>query len=111
MTITKRWVGVGEGEGDGLGDGSGDALGVGLPSGRAADVWPHAATRPISRMTATALMSSDTTIAGAVRLRGGPWEVEVIPERGGRITSLRLGGEELLDQGIGVDDPSATGYV
>ena len=33
------------------------------------------------------------------------------PERGGRITSLRLRGEELLDQGIGVDDPSAPGFV
>jgi galactose mutarotase-like enzyme len=33
------------------------------------------------------------------------------PDRGGRITSLKLGGEELLDQGIGVDDPSAGGFV
>ena len=33
------------------------------------------------------------------------------PERGGRITSLRLRGEELLDQGIGVDDPKAEGFV
>jgi galactose mutarotase-like enzyme len=35
----------------------------------------------------------------------------VRPERGGRITSLRLGGEELLDHGIGVDDPAAEGFV
>ena len=35
----------------------------------------------------------------------------VRPERGGRITSLRLDGEELLDQGIGVDDPGAPGFV
>jgi hypothetical protein len=35
----------------------------------------------------------------------------VRPERGGRITSLRLGGDELLDQGIGVDDPAAGGFV
>ena len=33
------------------------------------------------------------------------------PERGGRITSLRLRGKELLDQGIGVDDPAADGFV
>src|SRR2546425_9628682 len=46
-----------------------------------------------------------------MRLRGGPWEMEVWPERGGRITSLRLAGEELLDQGIGVDDHSAEGFV
>jgi galactose mutarotase-like enzyme len=46
-----------------------------------------------------------------MRLQGGPWEMEVRPERGGRITSLRLAGDELLDQGIGVDDPSAEGFV
>ena len=33
------------------------------------------------------------------------------PERGGRITSLRLDGHELLDQGIGVDQPTADGFV
>src|ERR1700674_587570 len=44
-------------------------------------------------------------------LRSGSWEVAVRPERGGRITSLRLGGEELLEQGIGVDDPGAAGFV
>jgi hypothetical protein len=44
-------------------------------------------------------------------LRRAPWELEVRPERGGRITSLRLDGEELLEQGIGVDDPGAAGFV
>jgi len=44
-------------------------------------------------------------------LRSGSWEVAVRPERGGRITSLRLGGEELLEQGIGIDDPGAAGFV
>ena len=33
------------------------------------------------------------------------------PERGGLITSLRLRGDELLDQGIGVDEPAADGFV
>lgn len=33
------------------------------------------------------------------------------PDRGGRITSLRLDGHELLDQGIGVDDPSIADFV
>ena len=46
-----------------------------------------------------------------MRIRGGPWDIEIRPERGGRITSLRLGGEELLDQGIGIDDPSAAGFA
>jgi galactose mutarotase-like enzyme len=46
-----------------------------------------------------------------VRLLGGPWELAVNPDRGGRITSLRLAGEELLDQGIGVDNPRAEGFV
>jgi galactose mutarotase-like enzyme len=44
-------------------------------------------------------------------LRSRCWEVVVLPERGGRITSLRLDGEELLDQGIGVDEPAAPGFV
>ncbi|MGA8922591.1 MAG: hypothetical protein WB682_05545 [Candidatus Dormiibacterota bacterium] len=46
-----------------------------------------------------------------MRLLGGSWEMQIRPERGGRITSLRLGGWELLDQGIGVDEPDALGYV
>lgn len=37
--------------------------------------------------------------------------MEVRPERGGRITSLRLRSEELLEQGIGVDDPAASDFV
>jgi len=37
--------------------------------------------------------------------------MEIKPQRGGRITSLRLRGEELLDQGIGVDDVTAEGFV
>jgi galactose mutarotase-like enzyme len=35
----------------------------------------------------------------------------VNPQRGGRITSLRLEGRELLDQGIGIDDPSRDDFV
>ena len=46
-----------------------------------------------------------------MNLLKGPWELAIRPERGGRITSLRLGGDELLDLGIGVDDPSAEGFV
>src|SRR5258708_2587409 len=50
--------------------------------------------------------------AGRGMLRGGgPWEMEVLAARGGRITSLRLDGEELLEQGIGIDDPEASGFV
>ena len=37
--------------------------------------------------------------------------MEIRPERGGRVTSLRLDGEEILDQGIGVDQPTAEGFV
>jgi galactose mutarotase-like enzyme len=44
-------------------------------------------------------------------LAAGRWDLAVIPERGGRIASLRLDGEELLDQGIGVDQPTAKGFV
>jgi galactose mutarotase-like enzyme len=46
-----------------------------------------------------------------VKLLGGPWILALKPERGGRITSLRLDGDELLDQGIGIDDASALGFV
>ena len=46
-----------------------------------------------------------------MKMAGGRWELEIRPERGGRITSLRLDGEELLDQGIGVDKPTAAGFV
>ncbi|HEV2477118.1 MAG TPA: hypothetical protein VGX22_11295 [Candidatus Dormibacteraeota bacterium] len=46
-----------------------------------------------------------------VRLAANRWAMDVRPERGGRITSLRLDGEELLDQGIGVDQPTAEGFV
>jgi len=37
--------------------------------------------------------------------------MEIRPERGGRIASLRLDGEELLDQGVGIDAPGAAGFV
>ena len=46
-----------------------------------------------------------------IRLSAKRWTMEIRPERGGRITSLRLDGEELLDQGIGVDQPTANGFV
>jgi galactose mutarotase-like enzyme len=37
--------------------------------------------------------------------------MEIRPERGGRITSLLLRGEELLERGIGVDKPGGAGFV
>lgn len=46
-----------------------------------------------------------------VKLSAKRWEMAIRPERGGRITSFRLDGEELLDQGIGVDQPTANGFV
>ena len=46
-----------------------------------------------------------------VRLAANRWEMAIRPERGGRITSLRLDGEEILDQGIGVDQPTGEGFV
>jgi len=90
---------VGEPEGDGLGR-----------------VAVRFGTQAESKQSANAgarrdLTSPDTTIRGGVRLQRGPWEVKFRPERGGRITSIRLRGDELLDQGIGVDDPTATGFV
>ena len=75
-------------EGDDVG--SNWATGVWLGSGRLA--WPPQATTRI-----VAAMSR--------------WELKIRPERGGRIVSLRLDGEEVLDQGIGVDKPNAPGFV
>ena len=46
-----------------------------------------------------------------MRMAAGRWELDIRPERGGRIVSIRLDGEELLDQGIGVDQPTAKGFV
>src|SRR5260370_35096100 len=46
-----------------------------------------------------------------VKLAAKRWEMAIQPERGGRIISLRLDGEELLDQGIGIDQPTANGFV
>ena len=46
-----------------------------------------------------------------MRLRGGRWEMRILPERGGRITSLLLDGVELLDQGLGTDNPTAPEFV
>ena len=46
-----------------------------------------------------------------IRLKVDPWELVIRPERGGRITSLKLDGQELLEQGIGVDDPRADDFV
>ena len=46
-----------------------------------------------------------------MRLASDVWRIDIRPERGGRIKSLRLRGEEVLDQGIGVDQPTAEGFV
>lgn len=51
------------------------------------------------------------TRVSTVRLTSTRWAMEIRPERGGRITSLRLDGEELLDQGIGLDQPTEDGFV
>ena len=57
------------------------------------------------------LIGNQPTEQPPVKLQRSPWDLEVRPERGGRITSLKLRGEELLDQGIGVDDPAAEDFV
>ena len=103
----------GVGSGEGLGEGAKREWLVGDGLGSLATVAGLQATSTL-RASANARLDFtplDTTILGGMRLRGGPWEMEIQPERGGRIISLRLGGEELLDQGIGVDDPSAVGFV
>ena len=98
--MMKTCDGVGEGDASGLMSG-GDwtaATGVGLG-------WTWAVAGPQAPSNRAA------KIAAPVRLRSKRWELESRPERGGRIASLRLDGEELLDQGIGVDQPTAKGFV
>jgi len=46
-----------------------------------------------------------------MKMAAGRWQLEIRPERGGRVVSLRLDGEEILDQGIGIDQPTADGFV
>jgi hypothetical protein len=100
--------GVGLGTwGVGLGMGEVSAAGVGRTA-TAGRVQP--ATRQINRAMA-GVFTASTLRSEAVILLGGPWQLVLRPERGGRITSLRLAGDELLDQGIGVDDPAAGGFV
>ena len=115
MTITKTWavLAFGEGYGDGVGEGARREWLVGEGLGRLATLLgPQAnSTQRASGNARLDFTPLDTTILGVMRLRGGPWQIEIQPERGGRIISLRLGDEELLDQGIGVDDPSALGFV
>ena len=93
--MTKTWVGSEVGSGETLGVGTvrivGDDFGVACACGEAG------------------VQAAMTT--SVVRLAAKRWELEILPERGGRITSLRLDGEELLDQGIGVDQPTASGFV
>lgn len=59
---------------------------------------------------AVCVVQADSTMS-VVKLSARRWAMEIRPERGGRITSLRLDGDELLDQGIGIDQPTANGFV
>ena len=61
--------------------------------------------------TATGCREHADSVMSTIRLSAARWAIEVRPERGGRITSLRLDGTELLDQGIGIDQPTADGFV
>src|SRR5207245_6845922 len=101
MTITNTCDGAGVGEGSALGAGEVwiAAGGVGLGCIRSADAGPQAAA------------ITTASIGAAMKLVSKRWEMDIRPERGGRITSLRLDGEEILDQGIGVDQPTAKSFV
>jgi len=94
--MTKTWRGGGAMLGVGIGTGDIPTT----PSG--VSWWTFAAWAPPHPAAAS---------IATVRIAAGRWELEARPERGGRITSLRLDGEELLDQGIGVDQPTAEGFV
>jgi len=93
--------GVGREDGDGEGAALAEAAAVGTIW--ATGVWPGWAR--------CAWPPHPATRIAAMRMAAGRWELDIRPERGGRIVSLRLDGEELLDQGIGVDQPTANGFV
>src|SRR5205809_5615084 len=99
MTITKTCDGVGLVDGDGSGGGEGElwTAATGVCGGGTLPDWPPHAVA--------------VSIGAAMRMAARRWALEVRPERGWRITSLRLDGEELLDQGIGVDQPTAKSFV
>src|ERR1700752_4934965 len=95
MTTMKTCVLVGVGLARPAGEGDGCSLATGLCVG-----WARA---PCAPQAAASI--------GRVRIAARRWTVEARPERGGRITPLRLDGQELLDQGIGVDQPTADDFV
>src|SRR5690348_1179128 len=99
MTMTKTWLSGGAMLGVGTAGGDTCTAATGVCS-----VWIFAAPWPLAPHPAAASIAR-------VRMAAGRWELVARPERGGRITSLRLDGEELLDQGIGVDQPTAKGFV
>src|SRR5258708_10982777 len=94
-----------EGWVDGVGDGALVGLLVGEGLGRLVAVRGAQAesTHRESTPARRGFTPPDTTIRGGVRLQGGVWAMEIQPEHGGRIISLRLARDELLDQGIAVD--------
>src|SRR4029077_3628023 len=85
-TVRKAWTGcgVGDGCGDGVtcGDVTTDGDVVGLTGG-----W-----------TPAAVFVQAARTMSVINISAKRWALEIRPERGGRITSLRLDGEELLDQ-------------
>ncbi|HYM66841.1 MAG TPA: hypothetical protein VEW68_06095 [Patescibacteria group bacterium] len=105
--MTKTWGGEGVelgaalGVGEAVSAGDGDGLGLGVATEARV---PQAAATRIAQAAAASMRP-------VVSIAGGRWGLDARPERGGRVVSLRLDGEELLDQGIGVDQPTADGFV
>src|SRR5260370_34046201 len=100
------WVG-GVGEGAVVGLLVGDGLGRWVAVCGAQAESTHRESTPARR----GFTPPDTTIRGGVRLQGGVWEMDIQPEHGGRIISVRLAGEALLGQGVCADAPPAVGVV
>jgi hypothetical protein len=101
--MTKTWEGGGGGEGragNTTAPNPAELAGVALGPTWAVPPGPQAPRA-----------SRAARIAPVIVARRRPWQVLINPERGGRIASLRLDDEELLDQGIGVDQPTAPTFV
>jgi galactose mutarotase-like enzyme len=98
-TVAGVPLGEGWALGEAIAEGAG-GLGVWVAT------WPLVQAAP-ARQPATAR----ATIRAVLSVKNGRWDLAVIPERGGRVASLRLDGAELLDQGIGVNQPTAKRFV
>src|SRR4029077_14196374 len=70
-------------------------------------LWPRAGPRRPSGFVASQRLYDPSLL----RLLRGSWELEILPERGGRVRSLRMDGAERRDRGTALADRTPAGFV